>query len=508
MYKIGELSALCSIPVKTLRFYDNEGILIPEKIDPFTGYRYYSASQLSQCLRIITLKDLGFTLGEIRELIKAPIKTEAILQNKIQELKEIANKTQRQIGVLEMMTHELRENSHHLMHLVQAKGETMKAACITGIFKNRAEVKHELDQLRESIPQSIRGNRSLIIAYELDYADENIHCSICCEITGNLPIESEIQVRLIPLNGDYASVTGSKDQLAESYRSLLRQMAGASLTASGAFYEICYDDGSIELKIPIYQTNMNEKNEDSIMNNNTIFENDPDVIGKWKIYDKLPSPEMFSPLKSKCSDKDDVWLKEIYFLPGGEGYWIFNGWTKGKLIEAYGYPKKKAEYEYTIEKHNDKQFLFLRLQSGCDIMPEYLIYEKVSDRAYTKEDIRVKDNVEILFESDDQVLGNWYAYDFVPDIDEFDSSKRNWQGDLFFKKITFQEDGSADCLMGEKTIPYRQNWTRGTLLDKRNQIAEAYTLMNIDGREYLFVEWKSGDYIFAKRAPLYYVFIR
>ena len=49
MYKIGELSKLTKIPVKTLRFYDNEGILSPDRIDEFTGYRYYSASKISDC---------------------------------------------------------------------------------------------------------------------------------------------------------------------------------------------------------------------------------------------------------------------------------------------------------------------------------------------------------------------------------------------------------------------------------------------------------------------------
>ena len=48
MYKIGELSRLCRIPVKTLRYYDNEGLLVADEIDRFTGYRYYSAA----CLRV------------------------------------------------------------------------------------------------------------------------------------------------------------------------------------------------------------------------------------------------------------------------------------------------------------------------------------------------------------------------------------------------------------------------------------------------------------------------
>ena len=56
MYRIGELSKLCNISVKALRYYDAQGLLIPDKIDKFTGYRYYSASKLVDCYRIIALK--------------------------------------------------------------------------------------------------------------------------------------------------------------------------------------------------------------------------------------------------------------------------------------------------------------------------------------------------------------------------------------------------------------------------------------------------------------------
>ena len=61
MYKIGELSKLCNISVKTLRYYGSEGLLVPDRIDKFTGYRYYSASKLTDCYRIIALKELGFS---------------------------------------------------------------------------------------------------------------------------------------------------------------------------------------------------------------------------------------------------------------------------------------------------------------------------------------------------------------------------------------------------------------------------------------------------------------
>ena len=69
MYKIGEFSILTGLSVKTLRYYDEIGLLKPSKIDSYTNYRYYLEEELKHYKRIEYLKRLGFTLEEIRKNI-------------------------------------------------------------------------------------------------------------------------------------------------------------------------------------------------------------------------------------------------------------------------------------------------------------------------------------------------------------------------------------------------------------------------------------------------------
>lgn len=64
-YKIGEFSKLVGISVKTLRYYDECGVLKPSKIYTFTGYRYYNDNDIMDCEFIKMLKSLDFTLDEI-----------------------------------------------------------------------------------------------------------------------------------------------------------------------------------------------------------------------------------------------------------------------------------------------------------------------------------------------------------------------------------------------------------------------------------------------------------
>ena len=66
--KIGEFSRLCRVTVRTLRHYEQINLLVPEIVDQFTGYRYYSIEQLQKMQSILQLKGMGFSLEEIRML--------------------------------------------------------------------------------------------------------------------------------------------------------------------------------------------------------------------------------------------------------------------------------------------------------------------------------------------------------------------------------------------------------------------------------------------------------
>jgi DNA-binding transcriptional MerR regulator len=70
MFRIGEFSRIAKVTIDTLRHYDALGLLKPVKVDPFTGYRYYSARQLLSLNRIQALKEVGFSLEEIARIFQ------------------------------------------------------------------------------------------------------------------------------------------------------------------------------------------------------------------------------------------------------------------------------------------------------------------------------------------------------------------------------------------------------------------------------------------------------
>ena len=66
MFKIGEFSKLSMLTVKALRFYEKEGLLSPAHVDEWSGYRFYEASQLGTAATIKALRQLDFSVEEIR----------------------------------------------------------------------------------------------------------------------------------------------------------------------------------------------------------------------------------------------------------------------------------------------------------------------------------------------------------------------------------------------------------------------------------------------------------
>lgn len=68
--KIGEFSRMMRVTVKTLRHYEQKGLLVPDEVDEWTGYRYYGIGQMVKLIAIRELQQFGFSLEEIKELYK------------------------------------------------------------------------------------------------------------------------------------------------------------------------------------------------------------------------------------------------------------------------------------------------------------------------------------------------------------------------------------------------------------------------------------------------------
>ena len=87
MYKIGDFSSMSKTTIKTLRYYEKEGLLKPVYIDQNTGYRYYETSQLVEISKIISLRQIGLSIKDIKNILNG-CDMKSILNKRKKEIKE------------------------------------------------------------------------------------------------------------------------------------------------------------------------------------------------------------------------------------------------------------------------------------------------------------------------------------------------------------------------------------------------------------------------------------
>ncbi len=96
MLTIGEFSNICRVSAKTLRYYAEIGLILPDEINPENGYRYYSIEQLEKMLLINRLKDYCFSLEEIKSILDSEEQMDEVLFTALnKKKKEIAVKVQK-----------------------------------------------------------------------------------------------------------------------------------------------------------------------------------------------------------------------------------------------------------------------------------------------------------------------------------------------------------------------------------------------------------------------------
>lgn len=106
MFRIGDFSKMSKVTIKALRYYEKEGLIIPSYIDESNGYRYYESNQLLEISRIISLKQIGLSIDEIKRIIKNNESLDSILEIKKEEIKNTINEYNYQLSKINYLLEE------------------------------------------------------------------------------------------------------------------------------------------------------------------------------------------------------------------------------------------------------------------------------------------------------------------------------------------------------------------------------------------------------------------
>ncbi len=240
MFKIGDLSRLSQVSIKALRYYDKCGLLKPAQVDGFTGYRYYSASQLPRLNRILAFKDLGFSLEQISALLDenlSPEQMRGMLRMRQAEIHQRVSQEQSRLQRVEARLRQIeQENEMSDVEVVIKHIEPLRVAALRGIAPNyggQCALWGELEGFLAA--QGVKAvGPCLTIYHDDEYRERDVDIEVCEPVDKPLPAHSSIKVYELPAVESMATMlmAGAYDGFGQAYGNLIHW-----IEANG--YRIC-----------------------------------------------------------------------------------------------------------------------------------------------------------------------------------------------------------------------------------------------------------------------------
>lgn len=243
MIKIGIFSKISQVSIKTLRYYDEMGLLKPVAVDRYTSYRYYEMSQLHRLYQILALKDLGFSLDEVGRLLSQEISNaelRGMLRMKREELRRTVQVETERLERVDARLRQLEQETKVMgANVVLKKIDPLLVAGARGIISTYSEQGRLWDTLGSALQQ--KGITPVGACFTLYHNDEpEIDAEVCEPVSGPVVLSSDVKVHELPAIDQAACLVhqGSFSTLGEAYNGLMQWIEQNGYRICGPIREI------------------------------------------------------------------------------------------------------------------------------------------------------------------------------------------------------------------------------------------------------------------------------
>jgi effector-binding domain-containing protein len=248
MFKIGAFSRIVQLPVKTLRYYAEIGLLRPAKVDEATGYRLYSLDQLPGLYMLLALRDLGFTLEQVAMLMQEAVSVEQVRGMLRMKRAEIEGRLEAERDRLARVEHRLdmieREGKMPAYEIVIKKAEPMRVASIRDVVDTYGSVGALIGELFTSLGEKgiAPTGPSLAVYYDEEYQDRDVDVEVAVPVgvEAKLPTGGRVTIRELPSYAEVASLVrrGPYDDFTPAYGELMKWIESNGYRIAGPNREI------------------------------------------------------------------------------------------------------------------------------------------------------------------------------------------------------------------------------------------------------------------------------
>ena len=220
MLSIGDFARLGRISVRMLRHYDGIGLLVPARVDPVTGYRWYDAAQLPRLNRVLALKDLGFSLDQVRSMVDDEVG--------VDELR----------GMLRLRHAELVEQISADRERLARVERRLRVAARTTVVESMEKVGEVVGPNFEALVERLGVPAGPAVAFYDVHEDGSVAASSALPYDGG-PGEGYDIVELPPVPRAATVLHhGSMDTIGDTWQELVRHVEGSGHRATGLAREV------------------------------------------------------------------------------------------------------------------------------------------------------------------------------------------------------------------------------------------------------------------------------
>lgn len=222
MYKIGEFSRITNLSIKTLRYYDKEGILVPAKRGEESSYRFYDTDNFDRAILIKKLREFQFSISEIKDVLSL-YHNENDLYYILSEKKELIQKEidLRQKLIEKMNASVNLNNEEKAIMEYEIKVKEIPEVKVASIrYKDHYDkCGNYVAKLYKTVKSNVNG-AFFNLYYDMEYA-EHADIESCIPLKKDI-YDSNVSCRTLPkIKGISTIHKGSYASLSHSYKALL-----------------------------------------------------------------------------------------------------------------------------------------------------------------------------------------------------------------------------------------------------------------------------------------------
>lgn len=352
MLKIGEFANIFNISIKTVRFYEEKELFKPFYIDKYSGYRYYNEKNIDEMSRILYLKELGFSLEEIKNY------DETRLKGKIEEYKQKVIKLKNNINILENLNNK---------------------------NKGKEELKNFLNDEKAIGKWQLKG-----VSNTKEDAKRNIfETNILFNIKELYLMENGQPYWVISWSKNFIYIKGRKNPY--------------EIVDDLMYVEILYPEDNSLYMVAVYEKENNKRYTiDEIRKKdkfNGYYREDKKIIGFWKTVDYIKVGQRFNYKIQRC--KEEFELQRLTVNPEDNSILIY---MKGKEPRISKYTKNYIQNlivpdtmcNYTYQRINGKEYIIVECKTDDYIYGKklygYYVLEKIGGN-FMEEFFEKKENI-------------------------------------------------------------------------------------------------------------------